>query len=217
VINCIAVPRASWNDPLKMISVFGLFPKRLAHLCAERGIRLIHVSSDGVFRGTRGRYAEDDLPDANDLYGISKILGEVSGPLAVTLRTSIVGHELQSKSGLLEWFLSQKEECRCYANALFSGLPSVVFAQVVRDIVLPRPQLHGIYHVAARGISKCDLLRLIAARYGCSTRVIPDQNVAIDRTLRADRFASATGYEAPEWPVLVDAMYSYKFGLRGDG
>ena len=178
------------------------------------GVRLIQISSDGVFRGTTGGYTEDDLPDANDLYGIAKILGEVDCSGAITLRTSIIGHEIQSKSGLLEWFLSQGEECRCHTKAIFSGFPAVVLAQIVCEVVLPRPNLHGIYHVATRPISKFDLLQLVAHRYGSSTRLVPDDKVAIDRSLCADRFAFATGYVPPEWPVLIDTMHSYKFGLK---
>jgi dTDP-4-dehydrorhamnose reductase len=214
VVNCIALGKSFWQDPVKMISVFGLLPRRLAHLCRLRGARLIQISSDGVFRGTTGGYTEDDLPDANDLYGIAKILGEVDGSGAITLRTSIIGHEIQSKSGLLEWFLSQGEECRCHTRAIFSGFPAVVLAKIVCDVVLPRPDLHGLYHVAARPISKFDLLQLVAQRYGSSTRLVPDDRVVINRSLCADRFASATGYVPPEWPELINTMHSYKFGLK---
>ncbi|MCZ6664121.1 MAG: SDR family oxidoreductase [Gammaproteobacteria bacterium] len=214
VVNCTALGKSAPQDPMRLISIFSLLPRRLAHLCHLRGVRLVQMSSDGVFRGTRGRYTEDDLPDATDPYGIAKLLGEVDGPGAITLRTSIIGHELRSRTGLLEWFLSQGEECRCYTRAVFSGFPTVVLAQVIRDVVLPLPDLHGIYHLATRPISKFDLLQLVARRYGTSTRIIPDEKVIIDRSLSADRFARATGYVPPEWPVLIDAMHSHRFGLR---
>ena len=214
VVNCTALGKSAPQDPMRLISIFSLLPRRLAQLCHLRGVRLVQMSSDGVFRGTRGRYTEDDLPDATDPYGIAKLLGEVDGPGAITLRTSIIGHELRSRTGLLEWFLSQGEECRCYTRAVFSGFPTVVLAQVIRDVVLPLPDLHGIYHLATRPISKFDLLQLVARRYGTSTRIIPDEKVIIDRSLSADRFARATGYVPPEWPVLIDAMHSHRFGLR---
>jgi dTDP-4-dehydrorhamnose reductase len=199
---------------MKMISVFSLLPHRLAHLCRSRGMRLVQISSDGVFRGTGGGYTEDDPPDAVDAYGIAKLLGEIDDPTAITLRTSIVGHEVLSRNGLLEWFLAQTDECRCYTKAIFSGFPAVVLAQIVRDVVLPRQSLHGIYHVATRPISKFELLQLIARRYGKATRIVPDASVVMDRSLSADRFTRATGYVPPDWPALVDAMYSYKFGLK---
>ena len=133
-------------------------------------------------------------------------------PHAITLRTSIIGHELQSKGGLLEWFLSQQEQCRCYTRAIFSGFPTIVLADLIRDVVIPRPDLHGVYHVAARPISKFDLLRLVAERYGKKIELIPDDRASPDRTLVAARFEKATGYVAPDWPTLVDLMYCDRFG-----
>jgi dTDP-4-dehydrorhamnose reductase len=212
VVNCIAVGRPAPADPIRSILVYSLLPQRLSRLCQSSGARLIQISSDGVFSGVRGAYREDDLPDANDIYGISKLLGEVTEPHAITLRTSIIGHELQSRGGLIEWFLSQQDRCRCYTRAIFSGFPTNVLADLIRDIVIPRPDLHGVFHVATRPISKFDLLRLVANRYGKKIELIPDDRVSPDRSLVADRFERATGYVAPDWPTLVDLMYSDEFG-----
>jgi dTDP-4-dehydrorhamnose reductase len=212
VVNCIAVGRPAPADPMRSISVHSVLPHRLSHLCRLAGARLIQISSDGVFSGLRGAYTEDDAPDANDIYGISKLLGEVTEPHAITLRTSIIGHELQSGSGLLEWFLSQQDRCRCYTRAIFSGFPTIVLADLIRDVVIPRPDLHGLYHVATRPISKFDLLQLVARRYGKAIELIPDDRASPDRSMVADRFEKATGYVAPDWPTLVDLMYSDRFG-----
>jgi dTDP-4-dehydrorhamnose reductase len=212
VVNCIAVGRPPPEDPMRSILVYSVLPRRLSHLCRLSGTRLIQISSDGVFSGVRGCYAEDDPPDASDIYGLSKLLGEVSEPHAITLRTSIIGHELQSKGGLLEWFLSQQDQCRCYTRAIFSGFPTIVLADLIRDVVIPRPDLHGVYHVATQPISKFDLLRLVAKRYGKNIELIPDDRVNPDRTLVAARFEKATGYVAPDWPTLVDLMYCDRFG-----
>ena len=127
---------------------------RHGNLCKLVGARLIHVSTDCVFSGSKGGYAEDDVADAGDVYGKSKALGEVLYPHTITLRTSTIGHELQSQYGLLDWFLSQNIQCKGYTRAIFSGLPTVVFAQLIRDIVIPRPDLFGVYHVAASRIAK---------------------------------------------------------------
>jgi dTDP-4-dehydrorhamnose reductase len=213
VVNCIAVGRPAPADPMRSISVYSVLPQRLSQLCRRSGIRLVQISSDGVFSGLRGGYTEDDLPDANDVYGISKLLGEVAEPHAITLRTSIIGHELQSGSGLLEWFLSQQDRCSAYTRAIFSGFPTIVLADLIRDIVIPRPDLHGIYHVATRPISKFDLLALVAERYGKKIELMPDDRASPDRSLIADRFERATGYVAPDWPTLVDVMYCDRFGL----
>ncbi len=214
VVNCVALKKPDLSDPMKSISVFSLLPRRLACLCRRANARLVLISSDGVFSGTRGRYTEDDLPDANDLYGIAKLLGEVSEPNVITLRTSIIGHELQGKDGLLEWFLSQGNQCRCYTKAIFSGFPTVVLAQVIRDVILPRPNLQGIYHVATQPISKFDLLQLVAQRYGKCVALVPDDKIAIDRSLSAELFTKATGYVPPPWPELINSMYSYQYGLE---
>jgi dTDP-4-dehydrorhamnose reductase len=215
VINCIAVGRPAPADPFRSIQVYSVLPKRLSVLCRLSGSRLIQVSSDGVFSGNRGGYTEDDLPDANDVYGIAKLLGEICEPHAFTLRTSIIGHELQSRGGLLEWFLSQREQCSCYTRAIFSGFPTIVLADLIRDVVIPHPGLHGIYHMATWPVSKFDLLQLVATRYGKAIDLIADDRASPDRSLIADRFRKATGYTPPDWPELVDLMYSDRFGSTG--
>ena len=213
VINCIAERKTTTSDIIKSINIYSLLPHRLAHLCRLHGARLIQISTDGVFSGTRGGYTEDDFPDASDVYGISKQLGEVKEPHAITLRTSIFGHELQTSTGLLEWFLSQKGQCRCYTRSIFSGFPTVVLAAVIRDFILPRPDLFGIYHVATKRISKHDLLLLVLQKYRKSLKIIPDDKIEIDRSLSAEKFNSATGYSPPDWTTLINTMYSYKYGL----
>ena len=213
VVNCTALAKMSSADPLRSIAIHSLLPHRLAHLCGARNVRLVQISSDGVFSGARGRYLESDFADASDLYGLSKILGELREPHTITLRTSIIGHELQPRGGLLEWFLAQQGQCRCYTNAIFSGFPTVVLAQVIRDVVFQRPSLSGVYHVATKPISKCELLRLVAEEYGKQITIVPDDKLVIDRSLNADRFRAATGYVPPDWPELVRLMHSYKFGL----
>jgi dTDP-4-dehydrorhamnose reductase len=217
VINCIAAGRPAPADPMRSISVYSLLPRRLSHLCRLSGARLIQISSDGVFSGSRGGYTENDAPDANDIYGISKLLGEITEPHAITLRTSIIGHELQSRAGLLEWFLSQQGQCSCYTRAIFSGFPTIVLAGLIGEIVIPRPDLHGVYHVATRPISKFDLLKLVAKRYGTAIELMPDDRASPNRSLLATRFEKATGYAPPDWPVLVDLMYSDRFGSTRAG
>lgn len=212
VINCIGLVKqlADADDPLQAIQINSLLPHRLAGLCALVGARLVHISTDCVFSGEKGGYTENDPSDARDLYGKSKFLGEVDYPHAITLRTSIIGHELQSAHGLVGWFLSQQGRCKGYTRAIFSGLPTVALAHVIRDAVIPCPDLSGVYHVAAAPISKYDLLRLVAEVYGKSIEIAPDDQFVIDRSLNADRFGQATGYVAPAWPELIKLMHSYQ-------
>ena len=211
VLNCVGLIKqlVDSEDPLQAIPINALLPHRLAHICELTNSRLIHISTDCVFSGDKGGYRESDLPDARDLYGRSKLLGEVDYPHAVTLRTSIIGHELQSANGLVEWFLSQQGFCSGYTRAIFSGFPTVVLAQIIRDYVIPYDGLSGLYHVASDPISKFDLIKLIAMEYGKSINVQPEERVVINRSLNADRFRNATGFISPDWVERIKTMKSF--------
>ncbi|MEZ3134902.1 dTDP-4-dehydrorhamnose reductase family protein [Stutzerimonas kunmingensis] len=210
VINCVGLIKqlADAQDPLSTLPVNAMFPHRLARLCGLAGIRVIHVSTDCVFSGRAGSYAETDPSDAEDLYGKSKFIGELHDlKHAITLRTSIIGHELNSNFALVDWFLSQTGEVRGYAKAIFSGLPTVELATVIKDRVLTHADLYGLYHVAAEPISKLELLRLISSQYQKDIDIDPDDRLVIDRSLNCERFRQATGYVAPAWPELVEKMF----------
>jgi dTDP-4-dehydrorhamnose reductase len=211
VVNCIGVVKqvAEAEDPLTALPINSILPHRLARLCDIAGARLIHISTDCVFSGCNGNYVESDHPDAIDLYGRSKLLGEVDYPHAITLRTSIVGHELDGARSLLCWFLAQQSSVRGFTHAVFSGLPTVELARVIRDFVLPASELRGLYHVSAAPISKFDLLTLFAKAYGKDIEIIPTSDVVIDRTLDSTRFQRATGYKPPSWPELVSHMAEF--------
>jgi dTDP-4-dehydrorhamnose reductase len=211
VINCIGLIKqlADVEDPLIAIPTNSLLPHRLARLCGAAGARLIHVSTDCVFSGSKGNYVESDVSDAKDLYGRSKYLGEVDYPHAVTLRTSIIGHELGSAHGLVGWFLAQRGGVKGYTKAVFSGLPTVELARVMHDFVLPNEALRGVYHVSADAIDKYSLLRRVAGIYGKDIAIAPDAVVAIDRSLDSSRFRAATGYIPPNWDALVTAMRNF--------
>lgn len=211
VLNCVGLTkhRPEGDDPLQTLELNAMFPHRLAHLCEATGARLVHVSTDCVFLGSRGGYVESDIPDARDFYGKSKNMGEViSVPHAITLRTSTIGHELHTRYGLLEWFLSQQGQCKGFSRAIFSGLPTVIFAQMVRDVVLPRPDLSGLYHVSAKAINKLELLELIARVYKKEIDIVPDDSLVIDRSLDSALFSEETGYVAPGWEEMINLMHA---------
>jgi dTDP-4-dehydrorhamnose reductase len=214
VINCTSYRGTKKQDLMKLFSIYSVTPRHLQHICLKRDIRLIHFSSDGVFSGAHGGYIEGDTPDAIDTYGIAKYLGEVEGPRTLTLRTSVFGPELIEKNGLFEWFLNQSGKCRGYTRAIFSGFPSVVLANIVRDVILPNDRLHGLYHLASQPISKFDLLDLIRLIYGIEIELIPDDSVVINRSLSAERFSLATGYIPPSWPELILTMREFNYGLK---
>lgn len=213
VINCVGLIKqlADAGDPLVALPINAMLPHRLARLCALLGARLIHISTDCVFSGRKGMYAESDVSDAEDLYGKSKYIGELHDqPNAITLRTSIIGHELNSRVALIDWFLSQQGPVKGYTRAIFSGLPTVELARVMRDYVLPAPALQGLYHVSAAPIDKLALLRLVAEVYGKEVEIVPDEHVRIDRSLDSSRFCSTTGYAPPAWPELVRRLHEVR-------
>jgi len=193
------------------------FPHRMAALCRAAGARFVHISTDCVFSGRRGNYTEDVPPDADDLYGESKLQGETTANGALTLRTSVIGHELGSHQGLVEWFLEQTAAVAGFERAFFSGVPTVELARILTEFVLPHTELSGLYHLSSSLISKLELLELIAARYGRRVKIVPQAQPAIDRSLDSSRFQAATGYRPPSWPALVDAMFddaTIRYGVK---
>jgi len=212
VINCVGLVKqiAEAYDPLLAIPINALLPHRLARLCEVAGARLVHISTDCVFSGNKGMYTEADVSDANDLYGLSKYLGEVNFPHAITLRTSIIGHELSGFHSLVGWFLAQQGGVKGFRRAIFSGLPTVELALIIRDYVVPRPELHGLYHVSSKAINKFELLRLVAKIYGKSIDIQPDDELVIDRSLDSTLFCKATGYHQKEWTELIQSMHAFQ-------
>lgn len=211
VINCIGIVKqlADTNDPLISIPINSLLPHRLARLCEQTKSRFIHMSTDCIFSGIKGTYTEVDTADASDLYGRSKYLGEVDYPNAITLRTSIIGVELDGARSLIGWFLAQEGSVKGYINAIFSGLPTVEIARVIRDHVIPHPELHGVYHVSAAPISKFDLLTLVAQIYGKTITICPDDQLKIDRSLDSSRLQRATNFKPKPWPYLIRMMRDF--------
>lgn len=211
VVNCVGLVKqlAQAADPLQAIPVNALLPHQLARACTVRGVRLVHISTDCVFSGAQGRYREADHADATDLYGLSKLLGEVAGPGIVSLRTSMVGPQLEGQHGLLAWFLHARGPVKGYARAIFSGLPTAEVARVIEEYVLPEQGLSGVYHLASEPIDKHAFLGLVAREYGVPTAIERDEALVIDRSLDASRFRLATGYAAPAWPELVRRMRAF--------
>lgn len=215
VVNCVGVTKhvEEGKDSKTAIAVNSLFPHQLAEICSAISARLIHISTDCVFSGNRGNYDESDEPDSIDLYGKSKALGEIFGENALTIRTSTIGPELESNNGLLEWFLKQRDHCRGFSNAIFSGLPTVTLSEIIRDVIIPTPWLKGLYHVGGASITKFDLLNLIADVYRIQIDIRNDSRLIIDRSLNSSRFEVATGYRAPDWESLIFAMHENHRGV----
>jgi dTDP-4-dehydrorhamnose reductase len=215
IINCIGVvkQRMSGNNVLDTIPINTLMPHQLANLTKKIKARLIHISTDCVFLGDKGNYKESNIPDSTDLYGQSKFLGEVKNLRHVlTIRTSIIGHELQSNHGLLEWFLSQNKSAPCYSNAIFSGSTTKELSCIIRDLILPNSDLWGLYHIGSEPISKYDLLNLIAKIYDKKIKVIEQPVPALDRSLNCDKFIQKTQYRIKDWKTLISQMRAFHLG-----
>ena len=211
VVNTIGIIKQlpAAKDPIVSIAVNSLFPHRLARLCQATSARLIHIGTDCVFSGRKGMYVEDDVPDPEDLYDRSKLLGEVAGPACLTLRTSFIGRELQSSNGLVEWFLNNRGGCvQGFTNVIFSGLATRTLAGLIADVIERHPDLSDIYHVSSEPISKYQLLCLLREVFQIPIEIEPVLHHNIDRSLDSHRFRSAIGYVPPPWPTMVQAMAS---------
>jgi dTDP-4-dehydrorhamnose reductase len=210
VINAVGVVkhRKEAHDPIRSITINSLLPHQLAAAVTARGARFIHLSTDCVFSGAKGNYSETDPADPQDLYGRSKLLGEVTGPGCLTIRTSMVGRELESKLGLLEWFLAQRGgSAKGYQKAIFTGLTTPVLATLIATIAEQHKNMEGLRHIAADAITKYDLLSLINATYGLKVKLEPDTSFVCDRSLNGTKFRDETGFRAPAWPEMIRALH----------
>jgi len=206
VVNCIGVVKQSTagSDPMVCIPINALFPHQLARVCGAEGVRLIHFSTDCVFSGNKGDYAEDDPADPDDLYGRTKLLGEVSAPGCLTLRMSVVGRELSVRQGLLEWLIGNRNgTVTGYANAVYTGFSTLELSRIVRDILQQHTELSGVWHVSADKISKYDLLCRMNKELKLNVSIGRDESFRCDRSLSSDRFRRATGYTPPSWSDMI--------------
>lgn len=209
VVNAAGVvkQRPEAKDALASIEINALFPHRLARLCAATGARLVHLSTDCVFSGRKGRYRETDPPDPEDLYGRTKLLGELPEAPALTLRTSIIGLEIGRRQGLVEWFLASRSTVKGFRRAIYSGLTTKELARVIGGLLVRHPDLAGLFHVASAPIDKYSLLSQLAHALGGDVASIePDDEIVCDRSLSAEAFRTATGYAAPSWDEMLGEL-----------
>lgn len=209
VINAVGVvkqlPEA--QDAINTLNINSVFPQRLARLSDEHGFRLITLSTDCVFSGDKGNYSESELADARDLYGISKFLSEVTGDNCLTIRTSIIGRELTTGHSLVEWFLGNRgKSVKGYVNAIYSGFPTIVLADIISDIIRNQAGLSGLYHLSSDSISKFDLLFLLNKYYEARVTIEPSEDLTIDRSLDSSAFRQATGFTPLTWEQMIEKM-----------
>ena len=207
VINCIGLIKQHGHlakDPIFSISLNALLPHRISLICRTAKVRMIHISTDCVFSGRKGNYVEADHSDAEDLYGRTKFLGEVAyPPHTITLRTSIIGRELKSRLGLIEWFLSQQGTINGFKKAIYSGFTTDELSRIILQYVIPHPELIGVYHVSSEPISKYDLLLLARQAFQHDVEILPDETFVCDRSLNSTLFRQAAGYTPPSWSEMI--------------
>jgi dTDP-4-dehydrorhamnose reductase len=206
VVNCLGIikQRAASHDAIPSLTINGLLPHRLASLIGRWGGRLVHFSTDCVFSGKRGNYTESDFPDAEDLYGRTKFLGEVGCGNALTLRTSMIGRELRHHGSLLDWFLSHRGTMvRGYRRHRWSGVTTHQLADVTARAITEWPTLTGVYHLSSGCINKYELLLLLREGLDVDVEIEPDDLPVCDRSLVGDRLEAATGYRCPPWPAMI--------------
>lgn len=211
IINCIGIikqlPIA--KDPLTAITVNAQLPHRMSLIARSANARMIHISTDCVFNGSKGSYTEEDPSDATDLYGRTKFLGEVEYPHCVTLRTSIIGHELKTELSLIDWFLSQEEPIKGFTKAIYSGFPTIELVNIIMNHVIPNENLYGLYHVSSSPISKYDLLKIMKNIYKKDITIEAFDDFHMDRSLNSEKFHTITGYNAPTWEIMLKKMYDH--------
>ncbi len=209
VINAVGVIKQlpSAKDVITTLELNAIFPHRLAGLGAQYGFRTISISTDCVFDGVKGHYTETDYPNATDLYGKSKALGELTDENCLTLRTSIIGRELGTSHSLIDWFLSNRGgSVKGFTRAIYTGFPTIVFADIIGDLIANRPELSGLYQVASDPINKFELLQLVNDAYDANIEIVPENDFAIDRSLDASKFNELIGFEPEPWTELVARM-----------
>tara|TARA_X000000950_G_C13791834_1_gene609681 strand:+ start:220 stop:1086 length:867 start_codon:yes stop_codon:yes gene_type:complete len=212
VINCAGITSGSKeiSNYYNVITLNSLLPHYLSDLSNKFKARLIQISTDCVFSGKKGNYIEDDYPDSNNLYGRSKSLGEITSSNAITLRTSTIGHEVNSPKGLMEWFLSQKDSVAGYKNYIFSGLTTIEIGRIIYEYILFNSNLVGLYHLSGNPISKFDLLLLIKKIYNKNIKLMSDYKVVINRSLNSSKFRDATGFSPKSWPLMIEEIKRFE-------
>ena len=210
VVNAVGIvkQRPDGLDVIPNLEINALLPHRLALICRAIGARLIHISTDCVFSGNRGQYREDDTPDPVDIYGHSKLLGEVTQAGVITLRTSIIGRSLYRNASLIDWFLHQGGRINGYRNAIFSGFTTKELARVIEMLLERHGAASGLYHLSSSAISKYDLLVGLRDRLEREVKIVPDDSVRIDRSLDSARFRAEFAYTPPSWGRMLDELAS---------
>ncbi len=205
IINCIGILNKEAEDNKCLaIKVNSLLPHYIDSLSDKYNFKLIHISTDCVFEGTKGNYTETDIADATSFYGRSKAMGEVVNNKNVTLRTSIIGPDNNKEGiGLFEWFINQEGEVNGYKNVLWTGVTTIELAKVIETVI--KNNIVGLQHVVNNKIiSKYDLLKLISTVFNKEIKINEEVNNKSAKTLI--RTNKSFDYEIPSYEKMIKEM-----------
>ncbi|MDD5492760.1 MAG: SDR family oxidoreductase [bacterium] len=206
IVNCAGVTIRSKEGEkvIASVNINSLLPHHLLAWCKKKGARVIHFSTVCVFNGVKGGYTEENLPDAQDLYGRTKTLGELYDEQALTLRSSFIGREIEGKAELLEWFLAQRgRQIKGYRQAIFTGVTTKVMVDLTRDLIRKFPKLSGLFHIASEKLSKYELLLLMKEAFKVNIDIAPEDNYVCKRDLIDTKFKTTTGLICPNWQEMM--------------
>ena len=207
VINCIGVvkQRGHRTSEEEMIEVNAHFPHKLSSICGASGARLFHISTDCVFSGSKGNYAVTDSPDQIDIYGSSKLAGEIVDDHNLTIRTSHVGRELTNFTSLFEWILNNRgKKVVGYSKAIYSGLTTFSLSVVIDSLLTTGSSIKGLVHVASSPINKFQLVTELNNRLGLDIDIEIDESVVLNRSLLSSDEITQLGIEIPSWDQMLD-------------
>jgi dTDP-4-dehydrorhamnose reductase len=206
LINCVGVIKQKMDSGniIDAILINSLVPHQLAAACEKLDIRFIHFSTDCVFEGTPGIKYTSYTPNATDLYGTTKRLGEVNYAPAITLRTGFVGRQLSGAEGLFEWVLSQKGKAVSgYQNAIYSGLTTMALSRVIQQVIEVQPTLSGLYQVASNRINKFDLITQLNESLQLDLSIAKNTEFMCDRSMDGTEFTNSTNIQIPSWEEML--------------
>ncbi len=209
IINCVGLTPRKYDTKNEKLfyQINAELPALLSTWAQKNKCKLIHFSTDCVFTGKKGEYTEYDIPDAQDVYGKSKARGEIRAPHVLTYRLSKIGREIEGKTEIVEWFLSQKgQTVQGYSGALYSGVTTNFMASELVRVIDHFPNIEGLYQVSSNKISKFKLLQILNQVYTCGVEIQEKLDYSVDKSLNCDLYTQATGFIKPDWLRMIQAM-----------
>jgi dTDP-4-dehydrorhamnose reductase len=214
IINCIGTikPRVDQLGDLNAILVNSVFPRLLANVCEKNKWNMIHPTTDCVYSGKKGRYNENDKYDVDDVYGMSKAIGEPNN--CTIIRTSIIGEEVNQHRSLVEWIKSQKNnKVNGFLNHFWNGITCLEWAKLAEKIINNKDFWKGIKHfISPTQVSKYDLVNMISNSYELNIEInAMNSDLTVDRTLST---IFDTKYDIPELEFQINEMQLFSEKLH---